>query len=104
MDSKKEKTTAKIKSSLSHTRKIIAEKFHKLHMNKVQTERKLREKYAALTDSLQKLITSKEKINRHQNDPNPREQEMDVDIDVPPPPYSPPPYPHRCYLRHHHFH
>lgn len=92
MESKKDETV-KIKSSLSQTRKIIAEKFRKLHMNNVLTERKLRKKYAPITDSLQKLIANKEKISRQQNDLN--DQEMNDVFEMPPPPYPPPPLPHR---------
>lgn len=106
MASKKDKTV-KIKSSLSQTRKIIAEKFRKLHMNKVLTERKLRKKYAPLTDSLKQLIPKKEKVTQKQNVPNDREQDMNVDgfqliygieddpdgFEMPPPQYLPPPPP-----------
>lgn len=107
MNSKKNKT----KSSLVRTRKIIAEKFRKLHMNKIKTERNLREKYAPLTDSLQQIVSKEEEeeeMNRWQNAPNQDEfgeEEMDFENDYdetddtddddfrPPPQYSPPPPP-----------
>lgn len=100
MDSEKNKA-AKIKSSLAQTRKIIAEKFRKLHMNKISTERNLREKYAPLTDSLQQIISKEEEeeeVNRQQNAQNHRGQEIEFgdfdDFDeMPPPPFPPPPPP-----------
>lgn len=113
MESKKDKTV-KVKSSLAQARKIIAEKFNKLHMNNVLTERKLREKYAPLTDSLQRLIESKEEKNRQQNESNheqqqqpQQEEEMNLDVDdeggdvfdIPPPSYPPPPLPPPRYKR-----
>lgn len=117
MNSKKNKT-AKTKASLVRTRKIIAEKFRKLHMNEIKTERNLRKKYAPLTDSLQQMISKEEEEERkrQQNAPNQGvgndhdndlEEEMDFEHEYndtddtddddyrPPPPFPPPPLPPR---------
>src|ERR1044071_1773240 len=102
MESKKDKTV-KLKSSLSQTRKIIAEKFRKLHKNNISTERKLRKKYAPLTDSVKSLNdTLKQKVisnndeqkQQQQNDVREEEEDIDDDyVEMPPPPYPPPPLP-----------
>ena len=117
MDSKKDKTV-KIKSSISKTRKIIAEKFRQLHENNVLTGKNLKEKYAQLTDKLQQLIEKKDEMKlQPQQQENEQNQEMDYEdegddgdesvddveeivdegdddvFEMPPPPYPPPPIP-----------
>jgi hypothetical protein len=102
MDSKNNKTI-KLKSSLSQTRKVIAEKFRKLHMDKISSDRKLRKKYAPLTESVQSLKDSLQQKNANKTTPNNQqnlndddsEQEIEMDdyIGMPPPDYPPPPNP-----------
>lgn len=66
---KKSKKTVKtkkedLKSSLVRTRKIIAEKFRKLHANRMQNEGKMKKMYGTLSESLKKIISDKEKIQQ----------------------------------------
>lgn len=124
MNSKRKKSTpvvekcqngeVEIKASLSRTRKIIAQKFRKLHMKRLSDERKRERKLAPVTDSLKKIISQRDEINRNRNRnrrPNvqnemDRIEEMEIDDNdfnnfgqppryeaVPPPPYEPPPPP-----------
>lgn len=59
----------KLKKTLVQTRKIIANKFRKLHSQRIERERKLEEKFAPISDSLNKLIDVKHvlKNNYDQN-------------------------------------
>lgn len=54
----------KMKASLVQTRKVIAGKFRKLHTDRLQSDRKLKERYGILSDSLKKIINNKEEIQR----------------------------------------
>lgn len=54
----------KLKSSLVRTRRIIADKFRKLHTERLQSESKLQKRYGVLSESLQKMIKNKEEIQR----------------------------------------
>lgn len=91
--------TVLLKSSLSQTRKIIADKLTKLRKNKVSSERKSNEKYSSLSDSLKKLIAQKGEKNQNQqvnriNAANLIDLNERIDIDDddgPPPPQYPPP-------------
>lgn len=73
-------------------------------MKKVSTERKLRKKYAPLTDSLQQLVANEEEMNQRQqqqqqNEPNQIDREISFDdadvFNMPPPPFPPPQLPLR---------
>lgn len=54
----------KLKSSLVRTRKIIVDKFRKLHTERLQSESELQKKYGALSESLKKMINNKEEIQQ----------------------------------------
>lgn len=54
----------KLKSSLVRIRRIIADKFRKLHTERLQSESKLQKRYGVLSESLQKMIKNKEEIQR----------------------------------------
>lgn len=56
-----------LKSSLVKVRKTIANKFQKLHRDRIAHERKLTEKYAPITDSIKKLIDTKRNIQGERN-------------------------------------
>lgn len=77
-------TKTKVRASLVKTRKIIADKFRKLHQSRVLGERKSQVKYAPITNTLLKMIKQKEAIQQNQqiiqDDVNPFER-MDVDPD-----------------------
>lgn len=94
-----------LKASLSNTRKIIARKFRKLHMNRMLNEKNKGEKLTTLTDSLKSIMSNKEEINRQrdptmQNEVNHIERmEIDPpDRSISPPPHIPPLPPRRFYL------
>lgn len=70
----------RIKSSLLQTRKIIVNKFHKLRRDRAIIEKHLQERYAPITDSIDKLIKTKENIsskNSRINEPNKLKKEND---------------------------
>lgn len=52
----------RLKSSLVNVRKTIANKFKKLHRDRIARERELTEKYAPITDSIKKIIETKKNI------------------------------------------
>lgn len=71
------------------TREIIANKFRKLHRDQQTKDRKLREKYAPLTDSINKLIDAKEnlsaeneQLNHDMNEFKPNEKDLMIFDDV----------------------
>lgn len=91
-----------VKESLSRTRKIIVNKFRKLHMDRVSNERKREQKFAPLTDSLRKMFSRKEEItrNHHLNMQNNLDELERMEIDpteidnlMQPPQHAPPPPP-----------
>lgn len=65
----------RLKTSLVNTRRTIANKFRKLQKERVEKENRLKEKYAPITDSLDKIINTKEKFASFKND-----QLNDLDI------------------------
>lgn len=99
-----------MKASLSRTRKIIPQKFRKLHTNRLSDERKRDEKLVPVTDLLKKIVTQRDEINQNR-EPNMRNNMnendgMEIDpnefddfvnppprYERPPPPYDPPPPP-----------
>lgn len=56
-----------LKASLTHTRKIIAQKFRKLHRRRMLRERKRERNLTSLKDSLKGIVSQKEVINRNRN-------------------------------------
>lgn len=58
-----------LKSSIVNTRKVIAAKFRKLNRDRADQARKVKEQFAPLTDSLNRIIDLKEQLaeNRHAN-------------------------------------
>lgn len=76
--------TKQLKLSLVQARKTIAKKFRKLHNERVDRERDLEEKFAPITNSINKLIDTKKLLssegNRKNND---NAIENDHILDVP---------------------
>lgn len=54
----------RMKSSLIHVRNIIANKFRKLNRKNVMREEQLEKRYAPITNSIDKLIQTKEKVSK----------------------------------------
>lgn len=74
------KTDEKLKAQLLHTRKVIARKFRKLHMDRVSNEKKSRSKLAPIIDPLMKIIAERKETlqNQQMNDVN-RNVRMGID-------------------------
>lgn len=73
--------TKKLKSSLVRTRKVLAKKFRQLHDQKDERKRRFIEKYEPITSTLQKLIDSKENINKSASEEiplNPSDRRQDT--------------------------
>lgn len=86
---KKKQLIKSAKSSIVRTREIIANKFRKLHRDQQTKDRRLREKYAPLTDSINKLIDAKEnlsaeneQLNHDMNEFKPNEKDLMIFDDV----------------------
>lgn len=56
-----------LKKSLVHTRQVIANKFRKLNRNRVLQEKELEAKYAPITDSINRLIETKNELRAQKN-------------------------------------
>lgn len=54
--------TKRVKSAIVKTRKTISNKFKKLHSDQIEQERRLKERYAPITDSINKLIKVKKDV------------------------------------------
>lgn len=67
-----------LKSSIVRTREIIANKLRKLHENQYTQEKKLRKKYAPITDSINKLINTKKNISEEKVHPIHDKNESDI--------------------------
>lgn len=59
MSDNKVRNQTRLKSALVKTRNTIKKKYHKVHNERVKGELKLKEKYAPITDSIQKLVDLK---------------------------------------------
>lgn len=57
----------RLKTSLVHTRQVIANKFRKLNRNRILHEKELEAKYAPITDSIEKLIETKNGLYAQKN-------------------------------------
>lgn len=57
----------RLKTSLVHTRQVISNKFRKLNRNRILHEKELESKYAPITDSIEKLIETKNGLYTQKN-------------------------------------
>lgn len=62
--SSKEKS---LKSSLVRTRQVIANKFRKLYRKRILQKKQIEETFTPLTESINKLVDSKSKLQAHKN-------------------------------------
>lgn len=72
----------RLKSSLIQTRNTIANKFRKLHRNQMMREKKLQNEYAPITDSIKKLIETKENVSSEKSRLHKNEDESNIKTEL----------------------